>query len=162
MDTINSSPVLDIAQAIQATFAQGGVQLEILPADDKQTLTKYRARNQDIYLGQWGADYQDPHTNADTFASNLDNGDNGPSKTLAWRNSWDIPELTKKTQDAVLERDAAKRVEIYHELQKTVMRESPFVVMFQQVEVPVERAEVKGLIWGPSFDTNLYRLASKK
>jgi peptide/nickel transport system substrate-binding protein len=42
------------------------------------------------------------------------------------------------------------------------MNESPFVVMFQQVEVPVERAGVKGLIWGPSFDNNLYRLASKK
>ena len=63
---------------------------------------------------------------------------------------------------AVVERDAEKRVEIYHELQKTVMNESPFVVMFQQVEVPVERADVKGLIWGPSFDNNLYRLASKK
>ena len=62
----------------------------------------------------------------------------------------------------MLERDAAKRVEIYHELQKTVMEDSPFIVMFQQVEVPVERASVKGLIWGPSFDNNLYRLASKK
>ena len=52
--------------------------------------------------------------------------------------------------------------EIYHELQKVVMTDSPFVVMFQQVEVPVERASVKRLIWGPSFDNNLYRLASKK
>ena len=64
-----------------------------------------------------------------------------PSKTLAWRNSWDIPELTAEDQAAVLERDADKRAEIYQELQKTVMEDSPFVVMFQQVEVPVERAQ---------------------
>jgi peptide/nickel transport system substrate-binding protein len=162
MDVRNVTPWTDQAQTIQASAAAAGVKIELLPMDGKQALTKYRARNQDIYLGQWGADYQDPHTNAETFASNPDNGDDGPSKTLAWRNSWDIPDLTKKTREAVLERDAAKRVEIYHELQKTVMEDSPFIVTFQQVEVPVERASVKGLIWGPSFDNNLYRLASKK
>src|SRR3954468_2815038 len=162
MDTRNNSPTKDIAQAIQATMAQGGIDIEIIPADNKQTLTKYRARQHDIYIGQWGPDYQDPHTNAETFASNPNNADDAASKTLAWRNAWDIPELTKKTQAAVQERDAAKRVAIYQELQKTVMEASPFIVMFQQVEVPVERAQVRGLVWGPSFDNNFYRLASKK
>ena len=110
MDTINTSPVIDIAQAIQATFAEGGVQLEIRPGDNKQTLTKYRARNHDIYIGRWGPDYQDPHTNADTFASNPDNRDEARlTGKLAWRNAWDIPEMTAKTAAAVLERDAAKR-----------------------------------------------------
>jgi peptide/nickel transport system substrate-binding protein len=106
MDTINNSPVIDIAQAIQATFAEAGVQLEILPADDKQTLTKYRARNHDIYIGRWGPDYQDPHTNADTFASNPDNRDEAKlTGKLAWRNAWAIPEMSAKTAAAVLERD---------------------------------------------------------
>ena len=73
MDTRNNSPTKDIAQAIQATMAQGGIEIEIIPADNKQTLTKYRARQHDIYIGQWGPDYQDPHTNAETFASNPDN-----------------------------------------------------------------------------------------
>ena len=91
MDAINTSPVIDIAQAIQATFAEAGVQLEIRPGDDKQTLTKYRARNHDIYIGRWGPDYQDPHSNADTFASNPDNRDEARlTGKLAWRNAWDI------------------------------------------------------------------------
>ncbi len=68
MDTRNNSPTKDIAQAIQATWAQAGVEIEIIPADDKQNLTEYRARQHDIYIGQWGPDYQDPHTNAETFA----------------------------------------------------------------------------------------------
>ena len=85
------------------------MKLEIIPGDGKQTLTKYRARQHDIYIGQWGADYQDPHTNADTFAANDDNSDDAKAKPLAWRNAWDIPELTAKTRAAVLERDAAKR-----------------------------------------------------
>jgi peptide/nickel transport system substrate-binding protein len=157
MDTINSSPELDLAQAIQATFAQGGVQLEILPADDKQTLTKYRARNHDIYIGRWGPDYQDPHTNADTFASNPDDRDEAKlTGKLAWRNAWDIPEMTAKTAAAVLERDAATRAQMYEELQREHQETSPFVIMFQDIELIAERAEVQGMIWGPSFDDNKY------
>ena len=40
---------------------------------------------------------------------NVDNTDAAKSKTLAWRNSWDIPDMTKQTQAAVQERDAKKR-----------------------------------------------------
>src|SRR3546814_13190193 len=75
MDTRNSADITGIAQAIQQTFALAGVKMEIIPGDGKQTLTKYRARNHDIYIGRWGPDYQDPHTNADTFARNPDNSD---------------------------------------------------------------------------------------
>ena len=56
-------------------MAQAGIKLEIIPGDGKQTLTKYRARQHDIYIGIWGPDYQDPNTNAQTFASNPDNSD---------------------------------------------------------------------------------------
>jgi peptide/nickel transport system substrate-binding protein len=162
MDTINSSPVIDIAQAIQATFAQGGVALEIIPGDNKQTLTKYRARNHDIYIGRWGPDYQDPHTNADTFASNPDNSDAaGLTGKLAWRNAWDIPEITAETAAAVLERDAGKRAEMYRDLQRKVMETGPFVIMFQDIDLIAERSNVAGMIWGPSFDSNSYAEARK-
>ena len=98
---------------MQQTFAQAGITLEIIPGDDQQTLTKYRAREHDIYIGRWGPDYQDPHTNADTFARNPDNGDDAASKPLAWRNAWDIPEMTKAADAAVLESDPDKRAEMY-------------------------------------------------
>ena len=156
MDTRSNSPIIDIAQAIQATFAQAGVKLEIIPGDGKQTLTKYRARNHDIYIGQWGPDYQDPHTNAETFAMNVDNKDDAKSKTLAWRNAWDIPEMTKETEVAVLEKDAKKREAIYQKLQRDHQKNSPFVIMFQEVEVAARRAGVDGFVIGPSFDNNLY------
>ena len=157
MDTINTSPVIDLAQAIQATFAQAGVRLEILPGDDKQTLTKYRARNHDIYIGRWGPDYQDPHSNADTFASNPNNRDEARlTGKLAWRNAWETPEMTAKTAAAVLERDAARRRQMYEALQREHQATSPFVILFQDVELIAARANVQGMIWGPSFDDNRY------
>ena len=156
MDTRNTSPITDMAQSIQATFAQAGIELEIIPGDGKQTLTKYRARNHDIYIGRWGPDYQDPHTNADTFARNPDNSDDAKSKPLAWRNSWDIPELTKKADAAVLERDSKKREQMYLEIQREHQQSSPFVIMFQDIEVVAERVDTKGFVIGPAFDDNRY------
>ena len=157
MDTRNASPLPEIAQVLQANWAEAGIELEILPGDNKQTLTKYRARTHDIYIGRWGPDYQDPHTNADTFASNPDNSDAAPyAGKLAWRNAWEIPEMTAKTEAAALERDPAKRAAMYEELQREHQRTSPFVIMFQDIEVIAERANVQGMIWGPSFDDNKY------
>jgi peptide/nickel transport system substrate-binding protein len=89
-------------RSLPADRQAAGIDIEILPGDGKQTLTKYRARTHDMYIGQWGADYWDPHTNADTFARNPDNGDDAKTKPLAWRNAWDIPELTKKADAAAL------------------------------------------------------------
>lgn len=154
MDTRNTPDITGMAEAIQQTFALAGVTLEIIPGDGKQTLTKYRARNHDIYIGRWGPDYQDPHTNADTFASNPDNSDDAAAKPLAWRNAWDIPEMTKETQAAVLERDAAKRAAMYEKTQREHQKVSPFVIMFQEVEVDALRKNVEGFVIGPSFDTN--------
>jgi peptide/nickel transport system substrate-binding protein len=156
MTTRNNSPTKDMAQAIQASWAQAGVKVEIIPGDDKTNLTTYRARQHDIYIGRWGPDYQDPHTNAETFAVNYDNGENTPAKTLAWRNAWDIPEMTKETLAAVLERDPAKRASMYEASQREHLETSPFVIMAQEIEVIASRNGVKGMIWGPSFDDNKY------
>src|SRR5581483_2859168 len=121
MDVRNISPYTDIAQAVQATWALAGVKLTLIPGDGKQTLTKYRARNHDIYIGQWGADYQDPHSNAQAFAMNPDNGDNAKQKTLAWRNAWDIPDMTKAVEAASREKDTGKRKSVYETIQREHM-----------------------------------------
>jgi peptide/nickel transport system substrate-binding protein len=161
MDTRNNEPTTSMALAIQATLAQAGIKLEIIPGEGKQTLTKYRARNHDIYIGRWGPDYMDPHTNADTFARNPDNSDDAKAKPLAWRNAWDIPEMTKMADAAVLEKDAKKRAEMYLELQRQHQLVSPFVIMFQDIEILGKRANVNGFVLGPSFDSNFYRHTTK-
>ncbi len=161
MDTRNSEPTTSMALSIQATFAKANINLEIIPGEGKQTLTKYRARNHDIYIGRWGPDYMDPHTNADTFARNPNNADNAKSKPLAWRNAWDIPEMTTIADAAVLEPDGQKRAKMYEELQRLHQLSSPFVIMFQNIEVVGERKNVNGFILGPSFDSNFYQYITK-
>ncbi|OYX45210.1 MAG: ABC transporter substrate-binding protein [Rhodobacterales bacterium 32-67-9] len=161
MDTRNTPEITGIAQAIQQTMAEAGITMELIPGDGQQTLTKYRARNHDIYIGRWGPDYQDPHTNADTFARNPDNSDDATSKPLAWRNAWDIPEMTKMADAAMLEGDAAKRAEMYLEIQREHQETSPFVIMFQEIEVSAMRNNVNGFIVGPSFNDNNFAHVTK-
>ena len=162
MDVRNTQPVTGIAENVQQTMAQAGIKLEIIPGDGKQTLTKYRARQHDIYIGQWGSDYFDPNSNAETFTFNADNSDEGKNKTLAWRNAWDVPELTKLTQAALVEKDSAKRAAIYEDLQKQVLATGPFVIVFQQSENAGYSNKLKGYKLGPSFDTNFVYTVSKE
>jgi len=161
LDTRHGSPNIEIAQALQAGFAQAGIRLEILTGDDKQVLTKYRARNHDIFLGEWGVDYKDPHSNADAFAVNTDNGPDALFRTLAWRNSWADAGLTALTGAAILERDAKTREAMYRDIQGRMLATSPFVILFQGVDLVAERRDVRDIIWGPSFDSNFYRFATK-
>ncbi|UDL96172.1 ABC transporter substrate-binding protein [Lichenihabitans sp. PAMC28606] len=161
LDASNTAPYINIAQAIQANMAQGGVRVTIIPGEQKSVITKFRARQHQMLLIYWGPDYMDPHTNADSFARNTDNSDNPPTKPLAWRNSWLIPEISKMTEAAVEERDLGKREQMYKDLQQKLLDDSPFIIMFQEVKQTAERANVKNFILGPTQDVVFYGMTSK-
>ncbi|WP_176050061.1 ABC transporter substrate-binding protein [Burkholderia sp. BCC1644] len=162
MDVRNDYPYTEIAQAVQANFAQAGIKVQLIPGDNKQTLAKYRARQHDIYIGEWSADYIDPHSNAQGFAWNPDNADKSSYKMLAWRNSWNIPQLTKETDTALAEPTAAKRAQLYQTMQKEMLARSPFVIMFQKVAQVATRPGVSGLEVGPINDLVSYRNLKKQ
>jgi peptide/nickel transport system substrate-binding protein len=156
IDVRNTWPAMDLAQAMQASFAAAGVRLIIIPGDGKQVLTKYRARHHDIFLGDWGPDYPDPHSNAEAFIVNDDNSDGAAKKTPAWRNSWREPDLSADVAAAMAEPDPVRRAELYGALQRRHQREAPFVFLFQYVEVAAHSAAVDGFVIGPSSARNRY------
>ncbi len=158
MDAFNTAPYADIAQAVQATMAEAGINVSIEQAETKAVYPKHRARNFQMILTHWSPDYLDPHSNADAFASNPDNSDEAKlTGVIAWRGAWETPENTALTAAARQELDAAKREEMYLTLQKNVQQDSPFVFMFQQVAQAALRSNVSGFISGPSFDQVFYR-----
>lgn len=156
----NGSPELELAQAIQASAAKVGIKLTVTPMDGRQLFPKYRARAHEIFMGRWGPDYPDPHTNAYTFAINPDNSDEAKQGgLLSWRNAWDIPEMTRMSRAALAERDGAKRAALYGEIQRLFLRTAPFAIMYQQVEPLGERDNVRGFDVGvKGADTFFTRL----
>ncbi|WP_210080924.1 ABC transporter substrate-binding protein [Pantoea endophytica] len=138
LTVINQPPYIDVAQALQASFAKADVQIELQPVAESELWSKMRGRDfQSIFI-YWGADYVDPNTNASAFAYNVPGG----SKTLAWRVGWDIPYLSAKTRAAAGESDAVKRRALYTDLQKTVQQNSPFVVTLQGAQQVAVRNNV--------------------
>ncbi len=161
MDMPNDYPYIEIAQALQANFAQGGIRVKLVPGDAKQAIGKYRARQHDIFIGEWSPDYMDPNSNAHAFAWNPDNADQSKYRMLAWRNGWDIPQLTKQTEAALVEPSPAKRAQRYEALQKEVLARSPFVIMFEKVVQVATRPGVTGPEIGPINDLVSYRTLQK-
>ncbi|MFW5832541.1 MAG: ABC transporter substrate-binding protein [Pseudomonadota bacterium] len=151
---------MDTAQAIQATFAEAGIELEILSSDARTALTAYRAREHDIYLGTWGIDYFDPATNA-VFVANADNSDDAAAKPLAWRNSWQDEDLTERVQALTLEADEATRAAGYQDLIRDWQEVSPFVMLFQSTDIAAVRPNVEGFRLAPTADGNRFSSVTK-
>ena len=153
---------IQIAQSLQSTFAKAGIKVTLNQGTGKQVLGLYRARTFDIALEAWGPDYPDPHTNADTFAHNPDNSDEAQlTGKLAWRVSWDIPEMTKQTAAAVEELDVDKRRQMYIDIQKEFQKTAPFVMMFQKIEQIGRRANVNGFVTGSAITAAFYWTVTK-
>ena len=162
IDTLNLEPYPQIAQSLQATFAQAGIKAEILTADGKTLWPKYRARRHEILLARWSPDYVDPHSNADSFAHNPDNRLEAKlTGKLAWRNAWADDAVNQLTERARGELDLAAREAMYLDLQKRVQASSPFVLMFQQNEQIARRTNVAGFVSGANFDLVFYRNTTK-
>jgi len=162
LDVINSTPFTDMAQSLQAGFAEAGINFNIIPGTGSQVITKYRARTHEAMLLYWGPDFMDPDSNAKAFAFNEDNSDGNYQSTTTWRNGWAVPaELNAKTKAARAEADQSKRNEMYVDLQKQVQAKSPIIVMFQAATQVALAKTVSGYVNGATSDFVFYRLVKK-
>ena len=162
LDVINAAPFTDMAQSLQASFADAGISFEILPGTGSQVITKYRERSHEAMLLYWGPDFMDPHSNAKAFAYNSDNSDDAYQATTTWRNAWAVPEdMNAMTTAALVEPDPEKRLGMYVELQKRVQAESPIVIMFQAAYPIAMDEAVSGYVNGATSDFVFYRLVEK-
>jgi peptide/nickel transport system substrate-binding protein len=163
LDVINSTPFTDMAQSLQAGFAEAGINFKIIPGTGSQVITKYRARTHEAMLLYWGPDFMDPDSNAKAFAYNADNSDGNYQSTTTWRNGWAVPDaLNKETLAARAEADPAKRNEMYVDLQRKVQEKSPIIVMFQAATQVALAKNVSGYVNGATSDFVFYRLVTKK
>jgi len=156
-DYTASNPFNDIAQAIQANLADLGIRLRMTPSEGRQMLTRYRGRQTDIVLTRWGSDFLDPHNNADFMLFNADNTEASRSRNAAWRNSFQDAEVNQKVLAARSERDTAKRLAMYHELQRLDQQRGPNVWLLQEVEPVAANIRTTGLKIGLLFDGTSYR-----
>lgn len=158
----NVPPYTEYAQAVQATMAQAGIELDLQVVDGGQWLDRYRSHDLDIWFGLWGPDYPDPHSNAKAFTVNdLENPD-GQHGNLADRFGWNSGPLSDEVLAAVQEQDVEKRKAMYDAIQRAHTDSSPFVYMFQDSRKVAMRSNVKGVVLGITFSDDRYGAVTKE
>lgn len=161
MDVYSNPPYSDIAQAIQADLAAVGIKVTLLPGQQKQVITKTRARQHQLAMLEWGTDYFDPNSNTQAFCANPDDSDSSKLKILAWRSHFVDKQLTAETEAAVHELNPEKRLDLYRKIQRQFMDSAPFAIMLQKNANAVMGKGVSGFILGPSSDYTRYGMIRK-
>ena len=156
MDFISTAPYGDIAQAIQADLGAVGIKVNLLPGEQKQVITKTRARQHQLAILVWGTDYFDPNSNAQAWCENPDDSDTSKLKILAWRSHYSDPELNAMALAAAKELDPAKRIALYQKMQRQAQERAPFAWILQQVSVAVMAKGVSGFVVGALPDYTRY------
>ncbi|WP_406705756.1 ABC transporter substrate-binding protein [Sodalis sp.] len=153
----NQPPYLDIAQALQGSFAKGGVKVNVVPGLSAQVSTRVKNHDFEANLGSWGPDYFDPNTNAAAFSYNPQDG----SSPLAARANWVNPALNKQVLAATAESSPQKRVALYQHLQQELLHHSPFVIGLQARNLIAVRDNLKGYVQGINPDMVFYSKVTK-
>ena len=152
LDHASSSPRAEIVQALQAQMGAAGIRLTLLAGEGRQVLTKMRARQHELAISLWGSDYMDPHSNAQTFCVNDDNGDGSRNRMNAWMDGWADADIGARAMAAVREADAGRRVALYEALQRDVMTRGPYAILLQETAVVAMRSPTRGMAVGPISD----------
>lgn len=161
MDYISASPHSEIAQALQADMGAIGIKVTLLPGEQKQVITKTRARQHQLALLYWGTDYFDPNSNVQAWCENPDDSDQSKLKILAWRSHFVDKELNDEAMAAVQELDPAKRIALYRKIQTQFQERAPFAMLLQRNAVAVLGKGVSGFKIGPMPDYTKYATITK-
>jgi peptide/nickel transport system substrate-binding protein len=151
----DATPRPEVGQVIQASLAKIGIKVTLNKMVGSQLMPLYRAQKTDLFLGGWGPDYNDPHTNAQPFADPT-------AKQLAYRNAYENEQTAKMIQDAGVEMDEAKRIALYQAANKIIQEDGPFAFLYQQLAQHAVRNTVQDLKVGPNpAMTKLYTVTKK-
>ncbi|MFN4074044.1 MAG: ABC transporter substrate-binding protein [Thermus sp.] len=147
-------PCPDVAAKLQADMAKAGLRARIRTIANAELLNIYRAQNHQMVLAGWSPDFPDPDGNATPWA------DYG-ARSLAWRNSYNDEVAAKLARQAALEADPAKRKALYRVLTEKVLREGPYVVLYQPALPIGLSAKVEGFVKNPMMSVPLWQVSKQ-
>ena len=148
MLVLADSPFIEIATALQASLGQAGIKVEITQGNGTQVYGKMRERTFSMVVGRSGGQMPNVLGAIQAYVSNFDNGPKSPqTASLAWRTSWDIPELTALTSQARAELDETKRIGLYKQIQELFLASSPpLFAIIAAAQPEAVSAKVQGLV----------------
>jgi len=144
--TLSEPPFIDIAARMQSTLAEGGIKAQIVTGTGNQVYGAMRARNFEMIVARGAERYPHPYFSLRTFVYNPDNSDSaGLPNFQGWRASFYSPQLNTLIDQAGVERDAGKRLALYHQAQELYDKQvGPIMVVSQMTDTAVSAVDIKG------------------
>lgn len=139
-----------LAPKVQADLGRIGVKVQLDPMQDTVLLPAYRAGKLPMVLYNWGVDFPDPNDFAGPFSPG-----GGPAARLWY--TWDT-HLTKVVTQADSTSNVSRRTALYHQIQKTWLREGPWVGVVQPRGIMVFHKGITGYTYSAMFPSNFIYL----
>jgi peptide/nickel transport system substrate-binding protein len=147
-----SNPVREtIAAKLKSDLAEVGITVNLKPMEQSVYLSEMRAQKLAFCFGGWTPDYLDPTMWTDYFSYH----DRGIAKRM-WYNN---PEAERLAKIIGTEFDLAKREQAIKDLQKVLMDDMPFTMLYQTQQIVVMNKAVKGFAYHPVHFVSFFELS---
>ena len=113
-----------------------GLTVKLEPMDANTWIEQYRASALQFTLAPWGPDYPDIQSYTEPF------GRSGAG--VARRVGYENPTVDQTLDQIVSETDPAKKEELYTAVQRTLIEDMPFIVLYQPTDRKPARRAVQG------------------
>jgi peptide/nickel transport system substrate-binding protein len=130
-----------IAAKIKSDLKEAGITVNLKPMEQSVYLSDMRAQKLAMAFGGWTPDYLDPTMWSDYFSY----ADRGIAKRMLYNN----PEAEKYAKIIGTELDPAKREQAIKDLQKVLMDDMAFTMLYQNQSIAAMNKSVKGFAYHP-------------
>ena len=141
-----------IAAKIKSDLAEVGITVNLKPTEFTVFLADMRAQKLPLCFSLWTPDYIDPTMWTDYFTF----ADRGIAKRMLYNN----PEAEKLAKVIDTEQDTAKREQAIKDLQKILIDDSAFVMMYQIQQIVAMNKNVQGFAYHPVSFTRFADLSN--
>ncbi len=131
------------ALIIQSNLKEVGIDVEIQQYADPTLRDRIDRGEFDLCMGVWMPDYADPYMYLNYW---FDSNNKGLAGNRAF---YETPKVDEMLRQAATETDHETRLKLYTEVQKLLVEEPPYIMLYQKnYELPM-RKNIKGFIFNP-------------
>ncbi len=116
-----------------------GLEIEQMPWD--LFLQEVNKHTLQMFILGWSADYPDPHNFLDIHFHSQSPGNN---------TGYSNPEVDKLLEEARVEKDQDKRMELYQKAEELILKDAPWVPLFHGIDYVLVKPYVRGLVLLPT------------
>jgi peptide/nickel transport system substrate-binding protein len=137
----NNPRTASVAEAIQEMWREIGITVELRQVDFPQHLSQVRSGELAMWRTSWMGDYPDPENFLALFTTqNL--SPSGPNTTHIRRA--DLDDLYARALSPALTFE--ERASLYHQMERIVLEESPWIFLYHDVLIRLTQPNVKGFL----------------